>query len=190
MVRDIIISNKIGNHHYRILSFSRVVSEETAVDLGYKSLVEWLSKDTQDFADYDKVTSLVQSMDADSYQRLIPSLNYLNIYIDVLDRYDLSEEGVDETSYPVRAYLISPDNSAIAIASEDPTANSLSSAVMNLFISKISIDPRSADILKVAFDIDNYHQVEKSGSAFEFDCSNFYNYITSGNKSIKIFLGA
>ena len=190
MVKDIIISHRMNNNHYSILTFKRVISDESTKALGFRALNEWTEKGDDTVPMYDQIMSLIQNLSDENYERTIPALNYLGIYIDVLDRPDLSDESIDTTiSYPVRVYLINPDQSAIAIASEDPTASAVATAVMNIYISKLAIDPRAADILRLDFDINEYNSLSESGSASEFDYSKFYNLVTSGNKTLKIFVG-
>lgn len=191
-MKDVIISYKLDEHHFRTLYFLRSTDETLTDDeLIYSSLNKFIANDTEvSIPDYDAVSTLITTMRLDSINETLAGLNYLRYYVHVLTRLDIvdtmSIEGADD--FAVRVYLVNPDGSAIGIMSQDPQSSSTADCIMNMYINKLSIDPKIGEIIKIQFGLDSYDALVKAGSGFEFDASQFYNYITSGNKGLLIFV--
>jgi len=193
MVKDIIISYKLDEHHFRTLYFVRSNNEEvlTRDELIYTLLNKFIANDTEvTLPDYDALSTLITTMKADSVDETVAALNYIRYYVHVIDRLDvvdtMSTEIADD--FAVRVYLMNPDNTAVGIMSQDPQSASTADCIMNMFINKLSIDPKLGEIIKIQFGMDSYDALVKAGSGFEFDATQFYNYITSGNRSLLIFV--
>lgn len=188
MIKDIVISYKLSDYHYKTLYFNRVISDESSEAVEVHEVSKWLSGDIDDFMNYDKVISVLQDLSLENCKQRLMALKFLNVYVEVFNRLDLTAESVNEVhDYPVRVYLRSPMGS-IAIASDDPESGSLASAVMNMYISKLTIDPAVADILGVRFELDSYNALAQSGSEGQYDSSKFLNMMVDSDSKLFIFL--
>ena len=187
MIKDIIVSYKLSNLHFRQLAIYRIESEEDNEVLRYQYLSKFLNENELEIEEVDQVMSVFQSMTEDNFESYYPVMNYLNLYVDVYDRLDLLTL-TEVEDFPVKMYLSTKDNGAFAMASDDPDSSHISDCVMNFFLHKMAMNPNLVDIVKLQFQIDTYSALAAVGSGGDFDASRFYNFITSGDKLFRIYV--
>ena len=187
MIKDIIISYKIDNNHYRKLFITRIDSDESKEHLQYEYLTKFLNEDKLEVPTVDKIMSVYQSLTLDNLNSYMPVFNYLGLYVDVFDRLDLMSAEM-ATDNVVLVYLETPGEGAIALGSPDAESSSVTDCIMNMFIHKLTMNPQLSGIVNLQFELDTYNSLASMGEGFNFNAGNFYNFITSGNRIFKIFI--
>ena len=187
MVKDIIISYKVDQNHYRKLFMDRIESDAAKEQIQYDYLVKFLSEGDHEIPTIDKIMSVFQSLTVDNINSYMPVFNYLGLYVDVFDRLDLVS-AVAPADNVVLVYLETPGEGAIAIGSPDAESSSVTDCIMNMFIHKLTMNPQLSGIVNLQFELDTYNSLASMGEGFNFNASNFYNFITSGNRIFKIFI--
>ena len=188
MIKDIIISRKIATHHYSRLFMDRIETDKSDNELRYEYLVKYFNENSPNLPDLDKIMSIIQSLTVDNMDSYYPVFNYLGLYVDVYNRLDLIDTAGFDKDMPVYVYLNSPNEGAVAIASEDEGSSSLSDCVMNLFIHKLTVNPSLAGIINLQFELDSYNSLASVGAGYDYNSNSFYNLITSKGKELKIYI--
>lgn len=187
MVKDIIVSYKVDQNHYRKLFMERIESDEPREQLQYSYLMKFLSENHENIPTIDKIMSVFQSLTTENVPSYMPVFNYLGLYVDVFDRLDLMSAEIASDNV-VLVYLETPGEGAIAIGSPDPESSSVTDCIMNMFIHKLTMNPQLSGIVNLQFELDTYNSLASMGEGFNFNAGNFYNFITSGDRILKIFI--
>lgn len=211
-IYDIVIGQKISNHHCNVLYFSRENIDDATGGALYKKMYEALNVALQSTTEIPNREGIVQASNycsdylypaqggaiTDEGLRSVADcfdvISYFGVECYCLRRDDLNVVDADERS--VRAYLINSRiehadtriSPALGISSTDISLGSTSDIVMETFRSKIRLNPELEGLIDLPNQIQNWEMLSDVGAGYEFDVSDLLILLENMGYTIRIFL--
>lgn len=210
-IHDIVIGQKISNHHCNILYFSREDIDDASDGALYKKMFSALQTVLQSANEIPNREGIIQVLnycndslfptgrpltddDLKSVSDSFDVISYFGVECYCLRRDDLGIADVDERS--VRAYLINNRiehgdtriSPALGISSTDISLGSTSDIVMETFRSKVRLNPELESLINLSSQIQNWEMLSDVGAGYEFDSSNLLTLLENMGYTIRIFL--
>lgn len=210
MIYDIIVGSKLSENHCNILHFSREEFDNLSTVEMYKKLcgaVEGAVNTTLDIPFRDRILSVLTTINGHLYKKgevtdadeivvteAFEVLAYFGLEAFAVRRDDLLSPTVDERS--VRAYIINTTEGgktprlspALGISSTEISMGSTSDIVMEIYRSKIRLNPELDGIIELEQKINNWETLSEVGAGYEFDSSDLLTLLRDKGYRVKIFL--
>ena len=211
-IYDIVVGQKISNHHCNILYFSREDIDDATGGALYRKLHSAMNVVLQSTTDIPNREGILQAVnycndvlyptnnaavtdsDIKAASDCFNVISYFGVEAYCLRRDDLGVAEADERS--VRAYLINGGvehtdtriSPALGISSTDITLGSTSDIVMETFRSKIRLEPNLESLINLDSQIRDWEMLSEVGAGYEFDSSDLLTLLENMGYTVRIFL--
>ena len=212
MIYDVIVGQKISDHHSSILYFKREeVSEDATSVTTYKMLHQAVNTALQSVNDIPNREDIIQTLsyignhlfftdknptedDLSFVATGFDVVSYFGVEAFCLRRDDLATSDQDDRS--VRAYLINTklENSdlrispALGISSTELAMGSTTDIIMEAFRSKIRLYPELEGLINLDNQINAWEMLSEVGAGYEYDSRSLVTLLDNMGYKVRIFL--